>query len=179
MTTPAFDQHLVDYTVRNISTGDGEEVRLLELTDDEAAGLPADVRAILDPLRHQFQADTVIPHPVWDTAQDSILALLRPYISRPALFDNDYTTWEQVVLENDQPLLEDYPPEHIKDAVHNLLLEAVDGALENWNEGFWAEFDVRMTAADTLRYFTGYIEALLDGNDEYERGLMHESDTTN
>ena len=38
------NQHLIDYTVRNITTGDEEELRVLELEADEFDGFPETVR---------------------------------------------------------------------------------------------------------------------------------------
>jgi hypothetical protein len=166
-----FDQHLVNYTVRNICTGDEEEIRVLELTDEEMNGFPADVRGQISTLI----AASVANHDVWLTNQDVIVRLLLPYISRRALYDNDYGTWENYVLKNDALLLDAYPPEEIADAVKRVLLGAVDGAVENWAEGFWANVDVCTTEANILRDFADYIDAVLEpvGDDEfYERGLM-------
>lgn len=88
-----FDQYLVDYTVRNITTGDEEEIRVLELTDDELAGFPEPVRAEIRDIVRRNEATTR-----WDTDQDRIVALLLPYISKPALYRDDYGTWEEWVL---------------------------------------------------------------------------------
>jgi len=92
------DQHLVDYTVRNITTGDEEELRLLELTDEEAGQLPADAQAVLGPHRTLWRTEQAILHPEWETAQDELLRLLLPYISDRALYDSDYAQWEENVL---------------------------------------------------------------------------------
>lgn len=95
------NQYLIDYSVRNITTGNEEEIRLLELADDEAAGLPDDVRAILDPHRQAFQTHARIEHPAWDNAQDAILALLLPRIRNRALYESDYDAWQEWLLESD------------------------------------------------------------------------------
>ena len=98
------DQYLVDYTVRNITTGDEEEIRLLELADDEFEGFPDAVR---DEVRSLVAVGVEAvfgharPHAEWDTAQEQILALLLPYISDRALYDSDYGTWEENLLEHD------------------------------------------------------------------------------
>ena len=107
MTTVDFDQHLVDYTVRNIMTGDEEDLRLLELTDDEIDTFPDavrdDVRSLLSGPAEAFRSGNSLHSTTfdWTTAQDAILSLLLPHISDRALYDADYTLWESRVLEPD------------------------------------------------------------------------------
>jgi hypothetical protein len=74
-------------------------------------------------------------------------------------------------------LLDNFPPESISDAVTTLLQETVAAAVENWGEGFWSDFDQNISKADVLRYFTGYIDALLDGDpEEYSDPLLKTED---
>jgi hypothetical protein len=96
------DQHLVDYTVRNITTGDEEEIRVLELTDEEVADLPTDARAVLEPHRTLWRSETAVLHPEWETAQQRVLELLLPHISDRALYDSDYGAWERRVLGDEE-----------------------------------------------------------------------------
>lgn len=88
------NQHLVDYSVRNITTGDEEDIRVLELDPDEMLGFPEPVRdqviALID------DAQQTGSH--WAANQDAILLLLLPYISDRALYNSDYEAWERKVL---------------------------------------------------------------------------------
>ena len=77
----------------------------------------------------------------------------------------------------DNELLNTYPPEDIADAVRSVLSEAVNGAIENWSEGFWSDLEPDTTRADVLRNLCGYIESLLEGfeddpDSEYSQPLM-------
>jgi hypothetical protein len=98
------DQYLVDYTVRNITTGDEEEIRVLEITDAEFEGFPDEIR---DEIRSLVAVGVEAvfghgrPHSDWDTAQEQIVGLLMPYVSNRALFDSDYGQWEENLLEGD------------------------------------------------------------------------------
>lgn len=158
------DQYLVDYTVRNITTGDEEEVRLLELTDAEVAGLPTEAQAILEPLRHAFQSDNVIPHPDWDAAQDQLLSVLRPLISDPELYEYDYEAWEQNLLDGayQSTLTDSVPPEEVADVVRSILHVAVEAAIANWAEGFWADYTEATRSRQVLAQFAGFLTAWLE-----------------
>lgn len=103
MQTP-FNQYLVDYTVRNITTGDEEEIRVLELTTEEIATFPADVRGEIANLLADVNAAReagFAAHAEWDHAQSRIVELLLPYLSDRALYDSDYERWESNLLEFD------------------------------------------------------------------------------
>lgn len=95
------DQYLVDYTVRNITTGDEEEIRVLELEPSEYDGFPdsvrEEIRALVDAVG--YKPDGGGDHAVWDRNQDRIVELLLPYISDRALYDSDYGAWEDNLLE--------------------------------------------------------------------------------
>jgi hypothetical protein len=94
-------QHLIDYTVRNIETGDEEDIRVLELSTEEIALFPEAVRtqiAMLITFGSRSWSD-------WHTSQERILALLLPFISRPELHAADLEAWHRYVL--DQPDDED------------------------------------------------------------------------
>jgi len=173
------DQYLVDYTVRNITTGDEEDIRVLELTDDEISSFPAEVR---EQIRAIIRAQGfTTPEGVttgriqtsWADDQDQILALLLPYITDRALYDADYTAWEARLLGGN--VTDVYPPEDVAERVRAILGEALEGAIENWAEGFWEEFTSATTKADILRHFGGYIESVLEtvgDEQEYSRPFM-------
>ena len=99
------NQYLVDYTVRNITTGDEEDIRVLELTDEEIADFPEAVREeVRDLIRQQSytNADGVTTGRIqtsWAVDQEHIRVLLLPYITDRALYDGDYAAWETNVLE--------------------------------------------------------------------------------
>ncbi len=156
------DQHLIDYTVRNITTGDEEDIRVLELTDDEMAGFPDEVRDEIQSLiAYSVEGRAGVDSTRWETAQEQIRQLLLPYISDRWLYDSDYSLWEGKVLDADA--LDMYPPEDIADAVRAVLTEAIDAAIENWDEGAWSDFKAGISRGDVLRYFGGYIEAVTEG----------------
>jgi hypothetical protein len=96
------NQYLVDYTVRNITTGDEEDIRVLELETEEFDGFPEqvrdDIRNLIGLIAWQWHAGQPIAAD-WLIAQDQILKLLLPYITDRALYDSDYEAWENNVLE--------------------------------------------------------------------------------
>jgi len=100
------NQHLVNYTVRNIITGDGEDERILELGPDELGGFPEEVRDQIQWLIDDSQQTG--SH--WDGAQETMLDLLLPYISERELFDASYPAWEQNVLEGSYEPQATFPP---------------------------------------------------------------------
>jgi hypothetical protein len=97
------NQYLIDYTIRNITTGDEEDIRILELAEDEFDGFPAEirdeVRRQVEPAAEAFAAMQLDYH-AWDRAQMRILELLRPYMTDEALYERDYDAWEANLLES-------------------------------------------------------------------------------
>lgn len=96
-----FDQYLVDYTVRNLTTGDEEEIRVLEI--DDVSGFPDRVR---DEVQSYIAVGNDVmgggrPHMDWEDAQDALRQILMPYISEPDLYETRYNSWEQHVLGNE------------------------------------------------------------------------------
>jgi hypothetical protein len=162
------DQHLIDYTVRNIMTGDEEDIRVLELTPDEMLGFPEPVRdeaiALID------DAQQTGSH--WATNQAHILDLLLPYISNHALFDADYEAWERKVL-GDERILDGSSPEDVAIVVSLVLKTAADAAIENWDDGFWEDFHPTTTRRELLENFVGFIQAWLEVDDpDFELPLI-------
>ena len=98
------NQYLIDYTIRNITTGDEEDTRILELADDEFDGFPDAVRDEVRQLTERFRAiwntEFVqdIDYHAWEETQMRILELLKPYMSDPELYENDYDAWENNLL---------------------------------------------------------------------------------
>jgi len=168
------DQYLVDYTVRNITTGDEEDIRVLELEPSEYDGFPDEVREQVRALVAEVGwGSERYSSSLWQTNQERILALLLPSITDRALYDSDYTAWEARLLGGN--VTDVYPPEDVADRVRTILGEALDGAVENWDEGFWEEFTSATTKADILRHFGGYIESVLEtvgDEQEYSRPFM-------
>lgn len=153
------DQHLVDYTVRNITTGDEEDIRVLELTPDEMLGFPDPVRETVIALIDDAQQTG--SH--WEANQDRILDLLLPFISDAQLYERDYAKWERKVLgDTEPPILDRYPPEHVSYRVRQLLNEAIDAAIENWQEGYWAEFTEETTVGEVWGNLAGFIESYIE-----------------
>src|SRR5262245_59948109 len=114
MTTQSFDQYLVDYTVRNITTGDDEDIRVLELTDAEIDRFPAEVREQVAVL---IAAGRENPNE-WVDHQDYVLANLLSYITDRALYDSDYGLWEINLLQDaDTAVTDIFPPEHVSGRV--------------------------------------------------------------
>ncbi len=95
------DRHLIDYTVRNLTTGDGEEERVLELEHAEFVGFPEYLQVGLEGIVQAARANPAL----WLPYQDVILAMLKPHISEPALYERDYTAWERIVLGDDDTQL--------------------------------------------------------------------------
>ena len=155
-----YDQHLVDYTVRNISTGDEEEIRVLELTDDEIAGFPDAVR---DDVASLIAASLDNRDDWRSTHQDTIVRTLLPYISRRDLFERDYGAWETYVLEGSVDTL---APEDMAATVRHVLHAGVEAAIANWAEGYWSEFDDTTPARDVLAQFGGFLSAWLESVDD-------------
>lgn len=174
------DQYLVDYTVRNITTGDGEEMRVLELTVEEVQRFPADtVQSIGDLLAEahtRFAVDG--PAPLdwsWEETLESIRQALLPYISDPVLYHSSYSAWESNVLSESYTgevrLLDVLPPEDITDRVRAIALGAVDGALENWDEGYWQGWTTNTTRRNVLTNLAGYLLSLAEMPDEDDEEL--------
>lgn len=160
------NQELIDYTVRNITTGDEEDMRVLELAPEEVAEFPESVRDEIATLvaRNSIEGN----HPTWDVDQDRILDLLLPYITHLDIYRADYARWERLVLDgsigtvNDDPVLLAHPPEDVADRVRAVLGAAVDAAIENWAEGFWADFHEDTTSAEVWGNLAGFIESYLE-----------------
>jgi hypothetical protein len=166
-------QYLVDYTVRNLTTGDGEEERVLELTEDEFDGFPLAVRDQVKKLVQTAAGGMVWTAPdhdaraaraAWEVAQDRVLGLLMPFISEREMYAKDYTAWERYVLGDDA--MDAYPPESITDAVVKVLEFAQQAAVENWNEGYWEGLTTRSTQGDVLKMFVGFVSAWMEGADK-------------
>jgi len=162
MTTPDFDQHLVDYTVRNITTGDEEDIRVLELDPDEVAGFPAAVREQVAALI----ADGQHSNARWTVNQERILQLLLPFITNRELYEHDYQLWEALVLDPEQPATDIYPPEDVAFKVRGVLDQAVSAAIENWNEGHWDDWTVSTTERTALEALIGFLQSLTEMSDE-------------
>ena len=86
----------VDYAVRNIVVGDGEETRLWEdphlaVEDD----LPEQVRSVFTLLAGTGQHVT---RDEWNTNQTMIVGLLLPYISNRRLFFKDAGVWSELMM---------------------------------------------------------------------------------
>jgi len=166
MSNEQIDQHLIDYTVRNITTGDEEDIRVLELADGEIQGFPEAVREqIRTIIRAQSYATpegvtTGHIQTTWADDQEKIRDMLMPYISRPELYAHDYAAWEDMVLG--EPITDEYPPEDVADRVRAILYQAVDSAVENWAEGHWDEFSTRMSVTGVLEYFVGYLNTVTE-----------------
>lgn len=94
------DRALVDYTVRNITTGDEEDIRVLELSAEEYDGFPAEVRRLV----YGYVSDAGwgtddYDRQAWESGQERIRELLLPWIHDVGLYERDYATWEQNVLD--------------------------------------------------------------------------------
>ena len=162
------NQYLVDYTVRNIPTGDEDDLRLLELTDDEIAGFPdavrGAVRSLLASPAAAYRTGSSLTG--WDATAEAIRTLLLPYISDSWLYQNDYGAWEQNVLDEAYgtgiPVTEPCPPEAVGDRVRQVLDEQVAGALENWSEGHWEDWSTATKRREVLERFVGYLESIIE-----------------
>lgn len=157
------DQYLVDYTVRNITTGDEEEIRVLELEPAEYDGFPETVREEIRGLVAAvgYQPDGGGDMPTWDRNQDRIVELLLPYITHLDIYRADYARWERMVLDDDD-ILASTPPEDVADAVYDILNTAAGAAIANWAEGFWEHFHPSTTRREVLQNFAGFITAWLE-----------------
>lgn len=166
------DQQLVDYAVRNIVTGDEEDLRVLELTADELAGLPELVRDEITELVRACGWPDDYDYAKWRVNQDRVLSLLLPYISYSGIYRDDYAAWEEWVLADDEDkpklaarferALDYYPPEELSYQVRGMLNEAIDSAIENWQEGYWAEFSLGTTRAEVWAALAGFITSYVE-----------------
>lgn len=99
---------LVNYTVRNITTGDEEDLRVLELSGEEILnGFPPEVAKHIFHLIRQVGYNNESSHEtnwqLWKVQNSEIIRLLLlPYISDRALYDSDYEAWENMVLGEDR-----------------------------------------------------------------------------
>lgn len=98
------NQQLIDYTVRNITTGDEEDIRVQELDDSDVNGFPDEVQDEIRSLlasAHDSAAGarSLEARVTWGEVNDQILNLLLPYISDRPLYDQDYPAWENNVLD--------------------------------------------------------------------------------
>jgi len=59
-------------------------------------------------------------------------------------------------------ILDEYPPEHVADAVRRVLNVAVAAAIENWDEGFWEDFSSTTTTREIYRNFIGFVASWLE-----------------
>lgn len=80
-------------------------------------------------------------------------------------------------MDNDNSLLNAHPPEDIAARVRQVLTEAIDAAIENWNEGYWADFTTDTTVGEVLGNLGGYIESYLElETEDMAAPLMEETD---
>lgn len=159
-----------NYTVRNITTSDEEDIRVLELTDEELARFPEPVREEV----HRIVADNAERFRVgwqpgdnehWLNDQDILLRMLLPWISDRALYDSDYGRWEARLLGDDARLLDSLPPETIADNVRTALTTLVEAAVENWAEGYWADVPPTLTHGEAFDMLAGFVDSMRDMED--------------
>jgi hypothetical protein len=92
------NQYLIDYTVRNITTGDEEDIRVLELEPAEYDGFPESVREQIRSLVADCNWGGTTMWPVWHENRERIVELLMPFISGRRMFNGNYERWERELL---------------------------------------------------------------------------------
>lgn len=141
MTTTTPDrQHLIDYTVRNITTGDEEDIRILELSDHEILnGFPPEVAHQIYALIKEVgysEGSEYADWTAWQTNQEKIRELLLPLISHRDIYELEYSLWEEAVVEDDWDLVK---PASLEDklwaltSLEDQIATMQDEALENNN----------------------------------------------
>jgi hypothetical protein len=104
------NQHTIDYAVRNITTGDEEDIRILEEPATYLAAFPEAIREDAARLIAEpgvFDGVSDFDWSIWRTNQDTLLVLLLPYITDRALYESDYGLWEARVLGSEDEYLAD------------------------------------------------------------------------
>ena len=83
-------------------------------------------------------------------------------------------------MDNDQPVTNIYPPEHVSARVQELALGWLVSGIENWDEGAWDDFTVGTTQREVLSRLVGYLGSVIEMDDEdwpeLARPFMQEDD---
>jgi hypothetical protein len=89
-------RHQINYAIRNIDIGDGEDTRLWEDPDEFCRGFREEgvphhdvmtIRVLLCEAKH-------VAYPHYDEILAEVHKLLFPHISHKELYKNDYDRWE-------------------------------------------------------------------------------------